>query len=268
MIEKYGLDHAPEDPKHRYVALPVKDRKKLAQIYAELFPVTEIAEDKRKKAEELSHASNLEHGAKRKKKNPPPVVTAPITATTATTFPRVSMSPPSGGGNAVLDLTDSPQVVRVGTGRSYEEAAGSSPNASGGYSPDKAAAADHSLDAAPATATISYTTPVFDKDAFQDGVNKCDLDLMLKKVKLDGMRMQTEKNIIDSIVSQINVMRANENVYVSCYGQQQFDAQIVCLVGKLPGLNRNDNKSSTQPTQSTDVGVISTLKSPEVDNDE
>lgn len=80
--------------------------------------------------------------------------------------------------------------------------------------------------------------------------------------------MQTEKNIIDSIVSQINVMRANENVYVSCYGQQQFDAQIVCLVGKLPGLNRNDNKSSTQPTQSTDVGVISTLKSPEVDNDE
>lgn len=268
MIEKYGLDHAPEDPKHRYVALPVKDRKKLAQIYAELFPVTEIAEDKRKKAEELSHASNLEHGAKRKKKNPPPVVTAPITATTATTFPRVSMSPPSGGGNAVLDLTDSPQVVRVGTGRSYEEAAGSSPNASGGYSPDKAAAADHSPDAAPATATISYTTPVFDKDAFQDGVNKCDLDLMLKKVKLDGMRMQTEKNIIDSIVSQINVMRANENVYVSCYGQQQFDAQIVCLVGKLPGLNRNDNKSSTQPTQSTDVGVISTLKSPEVDNDE
>jgi hypothetical protein len=31
MIEKYGLDHAPEYPKHRYVALPVKDRKKLAQ---------------------------------------------------------------------------------------------------------------------------------------------------------------------------------------------------------------------------------------------
>ena len=260
MIEKYGLDHAPEDPNHRYVALPVKDRKTLAQVCAELG----IAEDKRKKAEELPHASNLEHGAKRKKKNPPPVVTAPITATTATTFPRVSMSPPSGGGNAVLDLTDSPQVVRVGTGRSYDEAAGSSPNASGGYSPDEAAAADHSPDAAPATATIGYTTPVFDKDAFQDGVNKCDLDLMLKKVKLDGMRMQNEKNIIDSIVSQINVIRDNENAYVSCFGQQQFDAQIALLLGKLPGLNRNDNKSSTQSTQSTDV----TLKSPEVDNDE
>ena len=109
MIEKYGLDHAPEDPKHRYVALPVKDRKKLAQIYAELFPVTEIAEDKRKKAEELSHASNLEHGAKRKKKNPPPVVTAPITATTATTFPRVSMSPPSGGGMQYLTLPTRPK---------------------------------------------------------------------------------------------------------------------------------------------------------------
>jgi hypothetical protein len=91
---------------------------------------------------------------------------------------------------------------------------------------------------------------------------------MLKKVKLDEMRMQTEKNNIDSIVSQINVMRANENVLVSCHGQQQFDAQIVCLLGQLPGLNRNDNKSSTQSTQSTDVGVISTLKSPEVDNDE
>ena len=71
MIEKYGLDHAPKNPNHRYVALPVKDRKKLAQIYAELFPVTEIAH-KRKNVEELSHASNLEHGAKRKKKNPPP----------------------------------------------------------------------------------------------------------------------------------------------------------------------------------------------------
>ena len=85
-------------------------------------------------------------------------------------------------------------MVRVGTGRSYKEAAGSSPNASGGYSPDEASAADRSPDAAPATATIGYTTPVFDKDAFQDGVNKCDLDLMLKKVKLDEMRMQTEKN--------------------------------------------------------------------------
>ena len=99
-------------------------------------------------------------------------------------------------------------------------------------------------------------------------MNKCDLDLMLKKVKLDGMRMQTEKNIIDYIVLQINAMHDNENLYVSNYGQQQFDAQIVCLVGKLPGLNRNDNKSLTQSTQSTDVGVISTLKSPEVDNDE
>lgn len=172
MIEKYGLDHAPKNPNHRYVALPVKDRKKLAQICAELFPVTEIAH-KRKNVEELSHASNLEHGAKRKKKNPPPVVTASITATTAATFPPVSMSPPSGGGgDAVLDLTHSPQVVRVGTGRSYEEAAGSSPNAPGGYSPDEAAAVDHSPDAAPTTAMIGYATPVFDKDAFQGGVNK------------------------------------------------------------------------------------------------
>ena len=134
-------------------------------------------------------------------------------------------------------------MVRVGTGRSYEEAAGSSPNASGGYSPDEAAAVDHSPDAAPTTAMIGYATPVFDKDAFQGGVNKCDLDLMLKKVKLDGMRMQTEKNIIDSIVLQINAMHDNENLYVSNYGQQQFDAQIVCLVGKLPGLNRNDDKN-------------------------
>ncbi len=86
MIEKYGMDHSPEDPNHQYVALPLKDRKTVEEIHDELF--TGINTDKKTEAD----LSNIDKEAKKKKKmNPPPVTTAPTIAAC------VSISPSSGG---------------------------------------------------------------------------------------------------------------------------------------------------------------------------
>jgi hypothetical protein len=152
-IEKYGLDHSPEDPNKQYLGLPVKERKSLKKIYAKLFP--EIDADKKREGDSnSSHASNIEHGVKKKKrKNPSPAVVTAPTAGVVAAFPRVSMSPSSGGnGNA----------ERVATSRSLNEAVGSSPGEASGHSPDTAAS--RSLDAGPAAEAVGYTTPVFNKD--------------------------------------------------------------------------------------------------------
>ena len=184
MIEKYGMDHSPEDPNHQYVALPLEDQKTVEKIHDELFPKkTGINADKKREAD----LSNINKEAKKKKKqkkmNPPPVTTAPTmaafhfapvnkdtkkvkeihyelfpdkkreadvsilekeeakkkkqkkmnpppvtTAPTPAAFPRVSMSPSSGGNaggcNAAMGSS------------SLDEASGHSPDTAVGRSPD------------------------------------------------------------------------------------------------------------------------------------
>jgi hypothetical protein len=67
------------------------------------------------------------------------------------------------------------------------------------------------------------------------------VDHKLKKVKVDGMRSQVEKNLVESIVSQINVMRQNEEIYKSMLSMTKYKDKIVQLMNKLPGLVTTDN---------------------------
>ena len=66
-----------------------------------------------------------------------------------------------------------------------------------------------------------------------------DVDHQMKKVRVDGMRSQVEKNKIDSIVSQINVMRDNAEIYKSMFGEDKYRKKIGNLMNKLPGLGDN-----------------------------
>jgi len=66
-----------------------------------------------------------------------------------------------------------------------------------------------------------------------------DVDHQMKKVRVDGMRSQVEKNKIDSIVSQINVMRDNAEIYKSMFGEDKYREKIGNLMNKLPGLGDN-----------------------------
>ena len=63
-----------------------------------------------------------------------------------------------------------------------------------------------------------------------------DVDHQMKKVRVDGMRSQVEKNIVDSIVSQINVMRDNADIYKAVFGEEKYCEKITQLMNKLPGL--------------------------------
>lgn len=80
MIKKYGLDHAPVDPKILYVGLLEKDRKTVTQIYDE---VVAASADTRK---EVGNASLISDDNKAKKpntngrKNSPSLTTAAVTA--------------------------------------------------------------------------------------------------------------------------------------------------------------------------------------------
>lgn len=79
MIEKYGLNHAPVNPKFRYVALLEKDRKTVTQIHDE---VVAAATDTRK---EVGNASLISNDNKAKKpktkpKNSPSLTTAAVMA--------------------------------------------------------------------------------------------------------------------------------------------------------------------------------------------
>ena len=117
MIEKYGMDHSPEDPNHQYVALPLEDRKTVEEIHDELFPKkTEINADKKREAD-ASNLNEEEKMKKKQKKKPPPV--------------RVSASPPPGGNAGGCN-------VAIGSS-SLDEASGHSPDTTAGRSPDAAA---------------------------------------------------------------------------------------------------------------------------------
>ena len=63
-----------------------------------------------------------------------------------------------------------------------------------------------------------------------------DVDHQMKKVRVDGMRSQVEKNIVDSIVSQINVMRDNADIYKAMFGEEKYREKIAQLMNKMPGM--------------------------------
>ena len=67
-----------------------------------------------------------------------------------------------------------------------------------------------------------------------------DVEHQMKKVRVDGMRSQVEKNIVDLIVSQINVMRDNADIYKAMFGEEKYREKIAQLMNKLPGLGNNN----------------------------
>jgi hypothetical protein len=78
------------------------------------------------------------------------------------------------------------------------------------------------------------------------------IDHKLKKAKVDGMRSQEENNPVKSIVSQINVMRQNEEIYKSMLGMTKYQEKIVQLMNKLPGFATTDNVATDTTNKTKD----------------
>jgi len=84
-----------------------------------------------------------------------------------------------------------------------------------------------------------------------------DVEHQMKKVRVDGMRSQVEKNIVDSIVSQINVMRDNADIYKAMFGEEKYREKIAQLMNKLPGLGENNvREKETVGVQEVDLTMV------------
>jgi hypothetical protein len=57
-----------------------------------------------------------------------------------------------------------------------------------------------------------------------------------------GMSSHVEKQNLESIVMQINVMHENEQMYKSIYGKVKHQQMIVNLMNKMPGMGTVDEE--------------------------
>jgi hypothetical protein len=71
-----------------------------------------------------------------------------------------------------------------------------------------------------------------------------DVDHQLKKVKLSGMQAHAEKIIVDTISTQIKILKENANVYKSVHGETAYNKLLVSLISKMTGSTTKNNGST------------------------
>ncbi len=57
-------------------------------------------------------------------------------------------------------------------------------------------------------------------------------------MKVAGLQSVVEKNTVDAIVSQIDVMQRMKDVYVKIMGQEKYDEKFVALINQMPEMDR------------------------------
>ena len=63
-----------------------------------------------------------------------------------------------------------------------------------------------------------------------------DVEYQMKKARVEGMASQIDRNKIANINEQIKMMRDQEEMFVSAYGEDTYRAMILGLMNGLPGL--------------------------------
>jgi hypothetical protein len=69
-----------------------------------------------------------------------------------------------------------------------------------------------------------------------------DVEHQIKKVHIQGMLLHVVKINIDAIITQVSALCKNKDILIEALGREQFDAQIVHLLGQLPGLPKNQSR--------------------------
>ena len=81
-----------------------------------------------------------------------------------------------------------------------------------------------------------------------------DIDHAIKKAKVDGMKSYALKTAMDMIVTQVNLMRVNAEIFKSIHGESEYNTMIVNLLCQLPGVNRSEGTESSTQQSSTPTG--------------
>jgi hypothetical protein len=73
-----------------------------------------------------------------------------------------------------------------------------------------------------------------------------DIDYAIKKAKFAGMQSHAEKIAVDSIMSQVNVLRENAEFYKEFHGEERYKLMIVNLLNQLPGVPKTAGTVSSR----------------------
>jgi hypothetical protein len=71
-----------------------------------------------------------------------------------------------------------------------------------------------------------------------------DVDIAIKKAKVEGMKSYASKTATDMIVTQVKLMRENAEIFKSIHGENQYNTMIANLLCQLPGVNRSAGSSA------------------------
>jgi uncharacterized protein YlbG (UPF0298 family) len=86
-----------------------------------------------------------------------------------------------------------------------------------------------------------------------------DVDHQMKKMKVARLQLVVQKNQVDAIVSQIDVIHRIKEVYVKIMGQEKYDEKIVALMNQMPGMDRSADHSISamqSPHGSLDISML------------
>ncbi len=79
-----------------------------------------------------------------------------------------------------------------------------------------------------------------------------DVEYQMKKACVDGMVSQINRNKIANINEQIQMMRDQEEMFVSAYGEDTYRSMILGLMNGLPGLMKQQKDATAFDTEELD----------------
>ena len=68
-----------------------------------------------------------------------------------------------------------------------------------------------------------------------------DVKHQIKKAQIQGMHSHVTKIEIDAVIVHVSALRENKDVLIGSLGREGYDAQIVHLLGQLPGLSKTNS---------------------------
>ena len=94
-----------------------------------------------------------------------------------------------------------------------------------------------------------------------------DVDHQLKKVRLSGMQAHAEKIIVDTISTQIKILKENADVYKSVHGESVYNNLLVSLISKMTGGGSTTTNTNSVGTP-TSVFALSSGENTMLDEDD
>jgi hypothetical protein len=92
-----------------------------------------------------------------------------------------------------------------------------------------------------------------------------DVDIAIKKAKVEGMKSFASKSAMDMIVMQVNLICKNAEIFKSIHGESKYNTMIANLLCQLPGVNRSVGRSAGTESSTQQLSTPTGCRGMEVD---